>query len=379
MNAVDPWAFDGEPETVPAPRQVPPAGATAAPRVLATIWADDIQLDVSRPGLVDGLLEPEGITVVYGESGSGKTFAVVDLACHIAAGLAWRERPVLQGTVVYVAAEAPVSVQRRLWAWKERYGVDSLPVLVVTSGINLLSEDDGTALIAAIETATPGSRPALVVVDTLARSMVGNENAPDDMGRFVAECGRIRERFATHVLVVHHTGKDTAKGARGHSSLRAATDTEMEVSADSGTTRHLRVTKARDEDGAGVYPFELEVLNLGQNGYGREVTTCVAVPVDNSAPGSRKRKPPSQSGRLALDALDSILVRSGEVPPKHSATASATLCVKLDLWRAEFVQKAGYARDEKGKDAERKAWDRARQDLIDKGYAAVWGEFAWKC
>ena len=30
-------------------------------------------------------------------------------------------------------------------------------------------------------------------------------------------------------MLVHHTGKDTAKGARGHSLLRAATDTEIEV------------------------------------------------------------------------------------------------------------------------------------------------------
>ena len=68
-----------------------------------------------------------------------------------------------------------------------------------------------------------------MVVDTLARAMTGNENAPEDMGSFVAACGRIREACEGHVLVVHHCGKDAAKGARGHSSLRAATDVELEV------------------------------------------------------------------------------------------------------------------------------------------------------
>ena len=72
-------------------------------------------------------------------------------------------------------------------------------------------------------------RVALVVVDTLARAMTGNENPPDDMGKFVAACGRIREACEGHVLIVHHSGKDLAKGARGHSSLRAATDVELEV------------------------------------------------------------------------------------------------------------------------------------------------------
>ena len=70
-------------------------------------------------------------------------------------------------------------------------------------------------------------RVALVVIDTLARAMTGNENAPEDMGRFVAACGRIREACEGHVLIVHHCGKDQARGARGHSSLRAATDVEL--------------------------------------------------------------------------------------------------------------------------------------------------------
>ena len=53
--------------------------------------------------------------------------------------------------------------------------------------------------------------------------MNGNENSPEDMGKYVASCGRIREAGGTHVMVVHHCGKDLAKGARGHSSLRADT------------------------------------------------------------------------------------------------------------------------------------------------------------
>ena len=86
-----------------------------------------------------------------------------------------------------------------------------------------------------------------MVIDTLARSMNGNENSPDDMGKYVASCARIREAGDTLTMVVHHTGKDLARGARGHSSLRAATDVELEVSKGEDGSGNVTVTKARDE------------------------------------------------------------------------------------------------------------------------------------
>jgi RecA-family ATPase len=83
------------------------------------------------------------MTVVYGDSGVGKTFIVVDLSAHIASGRSWRGKPTRKGMVIYIAAELPVSVKRRLWAWKQHHGVHELPVLIVTSTIDLLGGDTG--------------------------------------------------------------------------------------------------------------------------------------------------------------------------------------------------------------------------------------------
>ncbi len=181
---------------------------------LAHVWADDVVLELDKPGLVDGLLGRTGMTVLYGESGSGKTFLAIDLACHVAAGLPWHGKDVEQGVVVYVAAEAPESVKKRVWAWKRHHGVDRLPVVIVTAGVDLLNGSTDRLLALINKVAEAHGRIALVVIDTLARSMTGNENAPDDMGRFVAACARIREAGETHVLVVHHSGKDQARCPR---------------------------------------------------------------------------------------------------------------------------------------------------------------------
>ena len=58
------------------------------------------------PYLLKGIVERGKLHVVYGPSGHGKTFFTIDLACHIAAGMPWRDRKVKQAPVVYIAAEA---------------------------------------------------------------------------------------------------------------------------------------------------------------------------------------------------------------------------------------------------------------------------------
>jgi hypothetical protein len=105
---------------------------------------------------------------------------------------------------------------------------------------------------------TTHGRVRTVIVDTLARSMIGDENGPKDMGAFVAACSSIRDRLATHVLIVHHSGKDLLRGARGHSCLRAATDVEAELAADNGI-HTAKMNKMRDEAGGLVFGFKLEV------------------------------------------------------------------------------------------------------------------------
>ena len=85
------------------------------------------------------------------------------------------------------------------------------------------------ALVREAETET-GEKCVWIVVDTLSRALAGgDENSPVDMGRIVVAADRIRAETGAHFTYVHHTGKDAARGARGHSLLRAATDTEIEV------------------------------------------------------------------------------------------------------------------------------------------------------
>ena len=299
---------------------------------LDVVWADAIALELDKAGLVDGLLPRDGIFVLYGESGSGKTFITLDLVCHVAAGRPWRGMTVDQGVVVYIAAENPKSVERRVWAWRKRHGVQHLPVLVVRSSVDLLN-GSADALVKLVEQVkAKHGRVAAVVVDTLSRAMTGNENAPDDMGKFVNAVGRIGQAAEAHAIVVHHAGKDTARGARGHSSLRAASDGEGEVTVDQVTgIRTLRITKNRDGEDGQRFAFKLEPCELGQNATGRTVTTCVAIETEAAEPvTSVTRFTPNQ--RVTMDALHAVLCDRGREPPPAQDIPRGVKAVTVEEW-----------------------------------------------
>ena len=110
---------------------------------LPIVEAGDIYINFNFPHtveLVDGLLSPTGFSVLYGASGSGKTFAAIDLACHVACDMPWRGMAVKQGKVIYVAAEAARSVQHRVYAWSKHHDVDNLPITIVECAVDLLSD-----------------------------------------------------------------------------------------------------------------------------------------------------------------------------------------------------------------------------------------------
>ncbi len=140
-----------------------------------------------------------------------------------------------------------------------------------------------------------GEQCVKVTQDTLARAMAGgNENSGEDMGLLVANADRIRHALGCCFEFVHHAGKDAARGARGHSSLRAATDTEIEISACDGV-HIVRPTKQRDFTLGDEFAFTLRQVEIGTDARARPVTTCVPVPIDNR-PGSEQKKTTDPAG-----------------------------------------------------------------------------------
>ena len=127
----------------------------------------------------------------------------------------------------------------------------------------------------------------------------GDENGPTDMTAFIANLDSLRDATGSHIMIVHHSGKDTAKGARGHSSLRAATDTEIELEVD-GSIRTATATKQRDLEPKDPIVFHLKVHELGRDEDGDAVTTCTIIEASEDDKADMQQKRPSGSNQKTV-------------------------------------------------------------------------------
>ena len=285
------------------------ASGTGSNEALRVYSISELMALPPQTWLVKGVIPQTGMGIVYGDSGSGKTFITIDLALSIARGLSWQACRIKQATgVLYVSAEGGGAMGGRLQAYAKHHDTDlsALPFGVVTVGLNLRGGDDQKVIDGCNEMRSRGVPIGLIVLDTLNRTMGGgDENSSQDMGAYLDAVARVVEKTGAFVLVVHHSGKDAKKGARGHSSLRAAVDTELEVKAE-GATQILKVTKSRDGLTGIEYAYKREVVVVATDDELEPITSCVAIPLGSSDVVGRKRKPSGRWQELACGALQKL-------------------------------------------------------------------------
>lgn len=265
--------------------------------------------DGEPPSWIIKAVLPKGeLVVLFGESGSGKSFVALDLCMSIARGEPWREHRTKQGRVVYIAAEGGGGFRKRLKAYATHCEIDltGVPFEVIHGAPNFLQRADAVDVARAI---AKGGSVSVVVVDTFAQVTPGaNENASEDMGLALAHCRGIHRATGATVMLVHHAGKDATKGARGWSGLRAAADTEIEV-VRGPAGRAIRITKQKDGDDLSTWGFELKVIPLGLDDDGDVITSCVAAeaeaPVFTRA-GAVAARPAGKWERLVQEVVGEI-------------------------------------------------------------------------
>lgn len=221
--------------------------------------------------------QPEGITMIYGPPASGKSFAVMDLGLAISRGVDWRGLRTTPGVVVYLASEGQAGVAKRVDAYLVHNGIeDPGQFYYVTDAPNLGALDDVEPLANAIEFTTGCD---LIIVDTLAASSAGaDENSAKDMGLVIDHCKWLAKRLGCTVLVVHHTGKDQTRGARGSNAWLAAVDAEISVTK-GDVTNTGALSNPKMKDGAEFAPlgFQLDVVTVGVDEHGLPITSCVVI------------------------------------------------------------------------------------------------------
>ena len=259
--------------------------------------------------LIKGVLPKAQMGVIFGESGSGKSFLAFDICAALSRGVAWNEKRTVKARVLYVVAEGVGGFNLRVQAYCARQGIkpQDLDIDIISDVVPNLGEQSHAAnLIADIKHCGPYD---LIVMDTLAQVTPGaNENSGEDMGKALAHCRKISQASGAMVLLVHHSGKDASKGARGWSGLRAAADVELEVTR-LEDYRELTVTKLKDGQDGAQFGFKLDTVALWDDEDGDPVSSCV---VEYHAQGVKRPRaklstgPKGANERLALSVVHDI-------------------------------------------------------------------------
>jgi len=264
---------------------LPPASSIY--NVLRVISGDALPGDYQAPDeLIQDMIVRKSQAMLFGDSNSGKTFYALSMAHAIVEGVPFMGKKVEKGAVIYLATESPASVISRVQAIKSHYKCDMANLFIVQVPINFFTSDQHSAQIVdlcrQVESDT-GAKVNLIIGDTLARMTAGaNENSGEDMVPILQRLDSVVYEADTAFLIIHHSGKDASRGARGSSTIRAHVDTEIFVVEDN-LERTASITKQRELPSKGVeIPFKLEIVQMGISKFNEQVSTCVAV-FDESA------------------------------------------------------------------------------------------------
>lgn len=289
--------------------------------------------DNVQPWLLTGLIPKESVGVMYGKSGSRKSFIAIDISCAIATGSLWHNQKTHKGAVVYVAAEGQMGISKRVKAWEIVTGQQVDHLYILGQAVVMTDATAQFNLIQAIQELEKHNdiKVELIVLDTLARNFGGDENSADAMGKFIRGCDFVKTSTSASVLAIHHSGKDVSKGGRGHSSLHAAIDCEFQVSHDSksGLTI-LSNTKMKDAEEADDVVFDFKPIQLGITSEDGEPITSLAL----LTPATLKKKKSCKSDEdnPVLKALREAFggrctreeLRTHCYPPKEGVAANTT-------------------------------------------------------
>jgi hypothetical protein len=339
--------------------------------------------------IIKDVLPSKGFAALYGPPGSYKSFIALDIAEAIATGRPWMGNEITNpGAVLIIAGEGHGGIGARIMACKINHNTkDSAEIYVIRHQLNLRSSaDDFNLLMESIDDLIQrtGIDLRLIQIDTLARAFGGgNENDSQDMGAFIHNCGRMQRKLDCALMPLHHSGKDSTKGLRGHSSLLGAVDTQLELQKlvmdepKDGVAGRGIITISKQKDGQDNLKFGFEMIHIdigGSLNLGESTSLAVREYQEMIDEQHKKtRTPPPRSGaggvqKVAIDALHKAIAEHGEM---RLIDGKRNKAVHVEQWMEAFsaaqTDKAGIT----------KRFNRCVQSLQNAKRVEVFDPFVW--
>lgn len=213
--------------------------------------------------LIKHWIPEQSIIMLHGASGSKKTFVALDMALRVASDYQlWHNYKVFGGDVIYIAGEGHHGLKKRIAAWVQEFKPKNKVKLYISR--TGASVDDRLELSAIISNINKLEiKPKLIIIDTLHRCMIGDENKSIDVAKMIKSIDELRNVYDCSVLIVHHTGvSDEAQTrARGSSAWRGAIDVEINIKSIDNVTE-VKQLKMKDDELAEVKKLTYKKINL---------------------------------------------------------------------------------------------------------------------
>lgn len=265
---------------IQALQQLPPVQATRSQFLCAT---EVLLQTIEIKKLIGKIIERGTTGQLFGPSGDGKTFVALDMFLSVGTGGVWNGIQCEQGIVLYFAGEGHAGLKRRVQAWHQQHQAPNLSNVHISRSVITFDAAGLSQVVKeaqALESQT-GKKVALLVIDTLARHLLGDENSTRDMSDFVRAVDGLRDAFPeSTAIVVHHTGNDAEKvgRSRGSSALKAACDFEIQCAKGL-----LTYTKVKDGEQPAPVEFKLVPVQIGEDEDGEPITSCIVQYGERSA------------------------------------------------------------------------------------------------
>jgi hypothetical protein len=249
--------------------------------------------------LVKRWIQDQALVMVHGPSGGGKTFVVLDWCLRIASGTPeWAGQKVKPGKVVYLAGEGHHGLRSRIAAWKHHHNAGSLQMWLSKAGCDLNTTEGYRKVADSIKSIQ--ITPNVIVIDTLHRFLLGDENSAQDAKTMLDACANLMREFDCTVILVHHTGvSDEAQHrARGSSAWRGALDIEISI-VPAKDDQPMQIVQRKSKDAEQAEPVHAELRQVEIPGWmdedGQPITSAVTEVV--TAPVNEGKKDNNKLGK----------------------------------------------------------------------------------
>ena len=336
--------------------------------VFPTMGINDLMGLKSQTYLIENLIPEGGLSVIYGQPASFKSFVAIDMCLSISSSIDWQGYDTGAGKTLFIAAEGVGGLKKRIQAWlaKNKDITKTPDFHVLATTVDFLDPEQLDKLINTIHNI--GKDFKLIVIDTIARTLSNSgsdENSASDMGMFLSACDTVREQTKSAILAIHHSGKNEASGLRGSSALLGGVDTSINCSH-SGTV-NLSVQKQKDTEQLEMISLEIEKRQLFAE------TSVTLQKVDFESSNKPTYDPAlGANQKLVYDIIKNSLEENGEVKWINSDVGEQTF---LTLNHISFKCFAQFPDKEDRR--KKQKLDRALLGLQNKNVVGVWNEKIW--